>query len=113
MNSNTKEFELRERELELKRQELELERAKLFIDFAKFGFTGTLTAAIAGMGVLVALVVLAAFTAFKIETWALVFIACIIAVGCIAFGYFSLWQLPSIVARFQKAELTVNPTKGG
>jgi hypothetical protein len=33
---------------ELRRQELELERTKLFIDFAKFGFGGTLTAAMGG-----------------------------------------------------------------
>jgi hypothetical protein len=110
MNGNTKDFELRERELQLKQKEVELERAKLFVDFAKYGFYGTLTAAIAGMGVVVVLVVLAAFTTFKIETWALVFIACIIAVGCIAFGYLSLWQLPNIVARFKETELNI---KGG
>jgi hypothetical protein len=109
-SSNITELELKARELELRRQDLELHRAKLFIDFAKFGFAGTLTAAIAGMALLMVLAVLAAFTAFRIDTSALIAIAFTILVGCTAFGFLSLWELPRIVARFQKMQFSVNPT---
>ena len=98
-------------ELKLRQQELELERATLFIGFAKYGFAGTLTAALIGMVVLLGLAALNAFTAFKIETWGLVAIAAIILIGSIAFGFFSLWELPRIAARFQKTQFSINPDK--
>jgi len=100
--------ELKDKELELRRQELDLQRAKLFIEFAKYGFAGTLTAGLVGMGVLVGLAILNAFTTFKIETWGLVSIALIVLIGAIAFGFLSLWELPRIMARFQKMEMSFN-----
>ena len=39
-------------ELSIRQQELELERARLAVDFAKYGFAGTLTAALVGAGVI-------------------------------------------------------------
>jgi hypothetical protein len=68
-----------------------------------------LTAALVGMVVLLGLAALNAFTTFKIETWGLVAIAAIILIGSIAFGFSSLWELPRIVARFQKTQFSINP----
>jgi hypothetical protein len=39
----------------LRLEELELQRVKLFVEFAKYGFAGTLAAALVGMGVIVTL----------------------------------------------------------
>jgi hypothetical protein len=105
------ELELKTRELELRRQELDFQRAKLFIEFAKFGFAGTLTGALVGMTLVLALASLSAFTKFKIDTWELLGIMFIILLGVIAFGFLSLWELPRIVARFQKMQLSVNPER--
>lgn len=93
-------------ELEIRVKELEFQRAKLFIEFAKFGFSGTLTAAIAGMLLVLALAVLSAFTKFTIDTRVLLVMVFGIVVGCIAFGYFSLWVVPRIAARIAGMDLT-------
>jgi hypothetical protein len=53
------ELELKATELELKRQELEIRRAQLAVEFAKYGFSGTLAAALLGMALF--LVVLGSF----------------------------------------------------
>ena len=102
------ELELKTMELELRRQELDLQRTKLFIEFARFGFVGTLTGGLVGMALVLALASLNAFTTFKIETWALVGIMFIVLLAVISFGFLSLWELPRIVARFQKMQLSVN-----
>jgi|SRR6266850_908502 len=102
------ESELKDKELDLRQGELDLQRAKLFIDFAKYGFGGTLAAGLGGMGLLLSLASLNAFTTVKIETWGLVSIALLIVVGAIAFGFLSLWELPRIVARLQKMEMSFN-----
>jgi hypothetical protein len=51
-----------------------------------------------------------AITAFKLDMGALVAIAVTIMLGCIGFGFLSLWELPRIVARFQKIQFEVNPS---
>jgi hypothetical protein len=75
------------------------EVAKIFVEFAKFGFYGTLVAAMVGAALIFALACLSAWTSFKIEGRALVAIAAIIFLGTTAFGYFSLWQVPNIAAK--------------
>jgi hypothetical protein len=104
--TNPSELALREREIQLQenqllldRERLYLEHARLRVEFAKFGFVGTLTASLSG---LVVVVILAAFKIFgqaNIETWGIVAIAVIILLGSVAFGYFSLWELPRITGR--------------
>jgi hypothetical protein len=105
------ELEIRTKELDLQQQDLDFQRAKLFIDFAKFGFAGTLTAAVVGMLLFFGLAILGALTSFPIDGWALVAMAFCILVGSIAFGYLSLWELPRIAARIQKMHLTVGSEK--
>lgn len=89
------------------------ELAKLFVEFAKFGFYGTLVAALVGAGLILALACLSAWTPFKIDGWALVVIAAIVFLGTTAFGYLSLWQAPSIMAELgkQQMKLGVSPAK--
>jgi lysylphosphatidylglycerol synthetase-like protein (DUF2156 family) len=96
-------------ELSIRQQELELERARLAIEFAKYGFAGTLTAALIGAAVILGLALLSAFTTFKIDTWGLVAIAVIILIGTVAFGFLSLWELPRIVAKFRGTQFSINP----
>ena len=96
-------------ELSIRQQELELQRAKVFIEFAKYGFAGTLTAAIMGLVLVIGLATLSAFTTFKIETWGLVSMAGMILIGAVAFGFLSLWQLPRIVAKFRGTQVSINP----
>jgi hypothetical protein len=98
-------------ELELRRQELDIQRAKLFIDFAKFGFAGTLTAAIVGMSLIFGLAVLSGLTSFKLDPWVLIVMVASIVVAAVAFGYLSLWELPKIAARIQKIDLSVGGEK--
>lgn len=99
------ELKLRHKEIDLKTQELQLARIKAFIDFAKFGFSGTLTGAILGMVLVASLAILQATTDFKLETWGYIALALIIVLACIAYGYFSLWALPSIVGKFRDMEI--------
>jgi hypothetical protein len=96
------EITLRERELRLREQQLLLEHKRLYIEFAKYGFAGTLTGAIIGLLVVVGLAVLNAFTQAKIETWGIVAVAIIVLLGTVAFGYFSLWELPKIVGKLSQ-----------
>ncbi len=93
------ELALREKELKLEEQKLLLEQKRLFVEFAKYGFAGTLTAAIIGLVTVVGLAALNAFTEAKIATWAIVAIAAIVLLGSVAFGYFSLWELPKIFGK--------------
>ena len=113
MTTNLTELEIRARELELKQQDLDLQRAKLFIEFAKFGFSGTLTAAIVGMVLIFALASLSAFTTFKIDTWGLVVMSFSILVGSTAFGYLSLWEVPRIAARLHKMQMSFSAERDG
>ena len=94
-------------ELSIRQQELELERARLAVDFAKYGFAGTLTAALVGAGVILGLAILNAFTTFRVETWGLVAIAAIVLIGAVAFGFLSLWELPRIVAKFRDTQFSI------
>jgi len=106
------EQELRESELALRREGLNLQRARLFVEFAKFGFSGTLAAAIVGVALIFALAGLSAWTSFKIDGWALVAMAVVILVGATAFGFFSLWQAPSIAAKFgEKLQIAIDLAK--
>lgn len=100
--------ELRERELRLQEQQLELEQKKLYVEFAKYGFAGTLTASIIGLLAVVGLAALNAFTDAKIETWGIVAVAVIVLLGAIAFGYFSLWELPKIAGQFSKTKTGIS-----
>jgi hypothetical protein len=93
--------------LSIRQQELELERTRLAIEFAKYGFAGTLTAAIVGAVVILGLAIISASTPFKIETWGLVAIAVVIMIGAVAFGYLSLWELPRVFARIKGLEFSV------
>jgi predicted phage tail protein len=94
--------QLRERELQQRREELEFQRVRLFVEFARFGFTGTLTAAIVGAALIFALAILSALTTFKIDGWALVAMGVIVLVGAATFVYLSLWHAPNIAAKFGK-----------
>src|SRR5262245_36772524 len=105
MTTKLTELELKASELELRREELAFERTKLFIEFAKFGFTGTLTAAVGCIVLVFGLAALSAFSTFKIDSWALVVMSLLILVGLVAFGYLSLWELPKVGARIQKEQL--------
>jgi hypothetical protein len=95
-------------QLSIRQQELEIERARVAIEFAKYGFAGTLTAAFLGAAVILGLACLAAFTTLKIESWAFVAISFVTMIGTVAFGFFSLWELPRIVAKFQGWDFSVN-----
>ena len=108
MTMTPQELELKATELELRREELSFQRTKLFIEFAKFGFGGTLMAAIIAMGLVFALAGLSAFTAFKIGDLALVGMTLVILVGAVAFGYLSLWELPKIATRIQKEQMEIS-----
>ncbi|MDM0110232.1 hypothetical protein QTH97_35450 [Variovorax sp. J22R24] len=92
---------------ELRKLELELEREKILVDFAKFGFRGTLAAGVLGISTILLLAALKAFAKLDISDWGLVAIAVVFLTGAVAFGFFSLWQLPNIVARLGKTELSV------
>jgi hypothetical protein len=107
------ELALRERELKLQEQQLMLEHKRLYVEFAKYGFRGTLTAAIIGLLVVVGLAALNAFSEAKFETWGLVAIAVVVLMGSVAFGYFSLWQLPKIAGKFSPGgtDLSVGSAK--
>lgn len=93
------ELALREKELKLEEQKLLLEHKRLYLEFAKYGFAGTLTAAIIGLLVVVGLAALNAFADAKIATWAIVAVAAIVLLGSVAFGYFSLGELPKIAGK--------------
>lgn len=93
------------------RRDLELERIRLFIDFAKFGFSGTLSGGIVGMVLVFGLACLSAFTKFDITGWALVALSIIILIGVVAFGYFSLWEFPRIAARILEMQVSFDAAK--
>jgi hypothetical protein len=89
-------------------REIELERARLSMEFARYGFAGTLTAAVLGIILILSLAVLNAFTTFKIETWGLVAISGMVFAGSVAFGYLSLWRIPKVLAKFRGTEITIS-----
>lgn len=89
-------------------RKLEIERAKIFIEFAKFGFRGTLAGGIGGMFLLLGLAILQATTNFALETWGYVGIAVVILVAVTAYGYFSLWSLPTIAAKYREVEIALS-----
>ena len=93
------ELTLRERELKLEEQKLALEHTRLYVEFAKYGFAGTLTVAIGGLLLEFGLAVINAITPAKIDTWVFVAVAVVVLLGSIAFGYFSLWELPRIAGK--------------
>jgi predicted lipid-binding transport protein (Tim44 family) len=99
------------RDSDARREELELERIRLFIDFAKFGFTGTLSGGIVGILLVFGLACLGAFTKFDITGWSLVGMSLIILIGVVAFGYFSLWEFPKIAAHIQQMQIEVDAAK--
>jgi hypothetical protein len=99
---------LREQQLELQARQLSIEQAKLTIEFAKFGFVGTLFGATAGMVLILGLALLSGLTNFKLETWGIVVMTLAILIGSIAFGYFSLREIPRIATRIQKEVLEIN-----
>lgn len=72
-----------------------------YVEFAKYGFRGTLTIGLSGVGLLFVFALLQAFTPFELETWGYVAIATLIVIGCIAFGAMSLGELPKIEAKFK------------
>ena len=104
-------LDFRAHEKKIRQQELDIKRAQLAVDFAKYGFAGTLTAALSGMVLITALAVLEALTDFQLGDLGFVSIGFMIFVGCVAFGYLSLWSFPKIVARFLKWEMSVNSDK--
>jgi hypothetical protein len=91
----------------LREQEIELERARLSMEFARYGFAGTLTAAVLGIALILGLAALSAFSTFKIETWGLVAISAMVVVGSVAFGYLSLWKIPKIFASFRGTKFSI------
>jgi hypothetical protein len=105
------ETQLRAEQLRLEAQRLELEHKRLYVEFAKFGFAGTLTAAIAGLITILGLAALNTFTQTKIETWGIVAVAALVCVATVAFGYFSLWELPKIVTKVSQTgtDLAIGP----
>lgn len=97
----------------MQEQQLLLEHKRLYVEFAKYGFAGTLAAAIIGLLVVVGLAVLNAFTQAKFETWGIVAIAVVVLIGSVAFGYFSLWELPKIAGKLSQkgTDFTVGSAK--
>jgi len=98
--------EIKMREFKLQEQELELKRAQLAVEFAKYGFAGTLIAAIVGMMLVLALAVIDATSpdfSFGVKGVTIT-LACLV-VSCVAFGAFSLWQPVKILAKFGKMSL--------
>jgi len=100
-NQNLKVLELQ--------QKAAIKRAEMAIDFAKFGFRGTLSAAFGGMVLVLALAAFEAWTPFKLGPWGFVGISFILLIGCLIFGYLSLWSLPKVAARLMKMELFLSP----
>ena len=108
MADNLTDPELKKYQLDLEREKLNFERTKSFIEFAKFGFTGTLTAAVAGIVLIFGLAALSAFsTTFKVSETVLIVMTLVILIGAVAFGYLSLWQLPKIAIHIQKISASV------
>ena len=108
MTGNLTEAELKKAELDLEREKLNFERTKAFIEFAKFGFAGTLTAAIAGIFLIFGLATLTAFSkTFNVSETVLIVMSVVILIGAVAFGYLSLWQLPKIAIHIQKISASV------
>jgi len=105
------ELDLKYQELELRRQELAFRREQLFVDFAKYGFMGTLTAAIVGMAFLLFLAAISAFTPYKVDGFILFGMMFLLLIAALAFGYLSLWALPKIAARFKNLQLQVDPSE--
>ena len=92
------------RKLEL---QLELERTRVQVDFARFGFRGTLAGGIICVTAILALACLKAFAHLAISDSALVGLAVLFVAATVAFGYFSLWRAPNIVARLGKTQLSM------
>ncbi|NKB64393.1 MAG: hypothetical protein GKR95_20515 [Gammaproteobacteria bacterium] len=89
----------------------QIEQLEKLIEFAKFGFRGTLSAGISGMVLVLLLAILDAFTGFDITSEALVLITLIVALGTVAFGYFSLRKAPTIDFRMKDGEVIATVTE--
>ena len=87
-------------------QELEFRRAQLAVGFAKFGFGGTLAAAIVGMLAIVALAITDACSPdFQFGASGVAGTSVCLMISCIAFGALSLWQPLKILARYGNLSL--------
>ena len=92
----------------LEEQQLEFKRAQLAVEFAKFGFAGTLTGAICGMVMILALAIIDAISSdFTFGATGVITVTVLIAACVLGFGAFSLWQPVKILARFGKMSLRV------
>lgn len=75
--------EIELRKLRLAEQELELKRGQLAVEFAKFGFGGTLTVAIGGMILILALPIIDAFSDdFTFGANGVIWTSIVIGIGC-------------------------------
>ena len=100
--------EIELRKLRLAEQKLEIERGKLAVEFAKYGFSGTLTAGIGGMILILALAIIDAVSDdFTFGANGVIWTTVAIGIGCIAFGSFSLSQPIGILAKLGKMEINV------
>ena len=99
---------LSNQEFELRKLEIEITKRAQEIEFAKFGFRGTLAAAIFGMGTFIVLVGIQAYTGKEIHHWVLLGYTAALGIGCIIFGCLSLWVVPSVAATVSKAMFSLN-----
>ena len=107
-------LDLRERELLVRGEELEFQRMKLVLDFARFGFTGTLTAALVGAALIFALATLSAVTTYRIDDRVLLGLGVIVFLGAATFGYLSLGVAPTVAAKIGKQlGFEIGPVKKG
>lgn len=101
------------RDKSLCEKELELQRLKLVLDFARFGFTGTLTAALVGAALVIALAALSAFTQHEVGDQVLLTLIVIVFLGTATFGILSLGMAPKIAAKIGKGfGIDVTTNKG-
>ena len=76
------------------------------LDFSKFGFRGTLTGAIVG---LLIVPVLAYLLKDSAQSTAILIAYCTaLVIGVVSFGYFSLRQVPNVVANLVKGEFAIS-----
>ena len=100
------------RKLQLQEQEFEYKRAQLAVEFAKYGFTGTLTAAIGGLILILALAIIDAVSSeFTFGMYGVLGTSALLVAATLGFGAFSLWQPIKILAKFGNMSLGVESDK--
>jgi hypothetical protein len=105
--------ELELRKIKLQEQELEFKRAQLDVEFAKFGFSGTLTAGIGGMVLILALAIIDAVSSdFTYGTYGVVGTAICVVLGALGFGAFSHRQRVNLLGKWGDKSIGFNSDHG-